>query len=647
MLRIVLVTVLLWFCAPLNANGQSDLANFFARLPAIESPALSPDGQAIAYIAHRGDDQAAVIIDLATGERTGVDISNVRAVGLFWASDETLMVRASITRSEARVRGDVDYFVLLAVDRATQETRQILQRGTGIGFNPDLSNVIGIEPETGRLLMDVRDDERNLNLIALDPVTDRYDRVARGNEETRYWVVDATGTRFARVDFLTASNRLVIRVREDDRWRTVLDDDQELLELRVLGFSQDGAALLIGHNVGRRQLLVIQRLEIATGELGDVVFADGRNDVSAYIDDPWTETMIGVRVGGDTPRYTWFDPALTNLQSALERAVPETQIRLVSWARDRSRFIVETEKVDQAPAYLLFTAANGQLARLSSAYPELEAIPLPRRQSVRYESRDGIEIQAYMTLPMGEGPHPFVVLPHGGPEAADTAGFDAFAHFLGRLGYGVIQPNFRGSSGRGKVWAAQGYGEWGVGVMQNDVTDATRWVVDQGYAEPDRICIAGGSYGAYAALSGVAFTPGLYACAIGFNGVYDLQDQHRYISRRFGRESQVARYWAQQITGDFNASDARIGSEASDRSPNRFAARIDVPVLLLHSQDDTIVESAQSRGMRGALERNGVNVRFVEMPGGDHYLSEYQTRLTVFAEMQAFLADNIGTAASD
>ncbi len=646
----VRISALLGLCLILlapSAAAPSDMAEVFARLPTMADPSLSPDGGAVAYVANQGGERAAVIVELETGEARGVDMSGLRVGGVFWHDADTLMVRAGLSREERWVRGIVDYTVLVAVNRTTLESRQLLDNPNQVGFNPNLARIAGREAETGRLLMPVRDEADRLNLIALDPETGRFERLARGREETRYWAADRTGRRFARVDYRRGAEQLVVRVRgRDSGWATVLDQDQELIEVRVEGFTDDGDGLLVSYFTGPNRTRALRRVDIETGAFEDVLYQDEMNDFAGLRRSPWDRRVLGLTVARAEPEPVWFDPVLADLQQVMEEALPDRFITLWSWSADRARFILRVDGAAQAPQWRLFDAASGRLLPLASVNPELDGAPLPRRRAVTYTARDGATVPAFLTRPDGEGPHPFVILPHGGPEAADTAGFDPLAHFLGRQGYGVIQPNFRGSSGYGKAWAEQAYGQWGLGVIQHDLTDARAYLVEAGLADPERICIAGASYGGYAALAGAAFTPELYACAAGINGVYDLLEHHRYLQSRFGRDSQTERFWGRQVAGVVDASDNQVADASAARSPVRHADQITIPVLLVHGEDDSVVDFDQSLGMRRALERAGRSADFLALEGGDHWLTRYETRVAVFTRLEAFLDEHIGPGAA-
>ena len=615
-------------------------AAHFARLPAIGLASISPDGQTIAFIANEGPHRALVLLEAESGQHRTLDLTGMRALGTFWAQDDLLMLRAGEVAASMFVRGDVDQAALFAVDPVDLEARQLIRQNGRMGFNFDTGTVAGIDPESGRFLMPLFDDEGSLNLYAVDPRSGGMSVAARGNRDTRGWAADPATGRYARIDFIPDRDRYTIRLKENAGWRTLVAETQAVIDFSVQGFSPDGDALLIARASDTpARTRILQRVELADGQLSDIVFADPTYDFAGVRRDRNSGRVLGVRIERERAETVWLDPELDRIQRDLEAAFGGEPVSLVDWTPDRTRFLVATEGATRGATYLLLDAEEGRLEVLRAAYPEIFAVPQPERRLTRYSARDGMQIEAYIALPEGEGPHPFVVLPHGGPAARDTGGFDYLAQFLVSRGYGVIQPNFRGSDGYGALFREAGWAGWGTGVMQHDVTDAARHVIEAGLADPERICIAGASYGGYAALAGAVFTPGLYACAVSVNGVSDLAAMLDYAEARFGRESQTARYWRRHFTRDPEPGTSRAG--LARQSPVTHADAVNIPVLLLHGEDDTVVPASQSRDMARALRRAGAAVEHVELEGGDHWLLEYETRLAVLERMEAFLAEHL------
>jgi len=286
-----------------------------------------------------------------------------------------------------------------------------------------------------------------------------------------------------------------------------------------------------------------------------------------------------------------------------------------------NRFVFVGEGRSSAPTYYLYDHAAGDLQRLASTYRNIPAIVAP--QIVTYQTRDDYPIVAYLTLPEGAGPFPSVILPHGGPNSRDRVRFDYWAQFLVSRGYAVLQPNFRGSTGYGLDHLSQGFEQWGLR-MQDDVVDGLDWMIEEGIADPHRVCFVGGSYGGYVALTAAFKMPERIRCAVSFAGVTDLGHLKKHVS--------------QYDLGELTLARIQDGAAVYQNSPMRQIEQIDVPLLIVHGDLDRSVMIEQSRNLVAGLEKAGKSYRYVEQSGGDHFLSRESQRVEFLRELDAFLA---------
>jgi dipeptidyl aminopeptidase/acylaminoacyl peptidase len=643
MLKTLLGAAIAWACVSASSLAQtSDVipVEHFARLPAGQGLSLSPNGDRIAYIAHSGSDRYLVVQSLETGEQNAINISNMRAFETFWADEDTLMARVGRAAELFYISGDLDFQALLTINTDTMDAEQLIREGRDTGFNQNTAQVAGWQTDRARILLPLRDGNQHKNLYAVDPEDgNRRSVVARGAVNTRYWVSDARGERHVRVSYSEDTERLRVAIEENDQWRTLIEERQDIIDLGVVGFSQDGEAVIISRTADEPPYAnILQRVELSDGALGEIIFSDPRYDFDSVRIDPYRGYVAGVVIEREQRERIWFDAELAQIQASLEASFAGKSISLIDWTPDRTRLIVWVGSEDQAPVYVLVDLAARSANPVRLTYPELFRASLPQRRSIRYPARDGASIPAYLTVPNTDGPHPFVVLVHGGPASRDYGGFDTLAHMLASQGYGVLQPQFRGSGGYGAQWEAQGWGQWGTGVMQQDVTDAAAYLQQAGLTE--QICIAGGSYGGYAALAATVFTPDVFDCAIAFNPVTDAEDFLRYAGERYGRDSETVRYWNRSFSGE--VQDRISGDLLRSISPVNYAAQARIPVLLLHGEDDSVVPFRQSRDMHRALQRAGVPVTFIPLEGGDHWLLEYETRLEAYSAIGAFLDEQVG-----
>ena len=633
------------------AIAQQPPVSAYARLPAIESPVLSPDGTRIAHLEHNDNGDFLVIRNAEDfAPVTVVGTANVKARAVLWADDDIVVMIASDAASVFGVRGQVEFAYPFSVNLADDNTTlQLMQRrraartGSRIGvqvsqsyFNPNKARIVGREPSTGRLLIPDLDGD-TFDLFAVDPATDERDTIGRGTTTTRDWVVDQTGSPIARIDYRELSDRFAVRVRHGDDWDAVVEETVSIPGMAVYGVDA-GGDLIIGARLDDTGRYGLHALSLSSGEIERPFYVNDEYDVGSVIQDPYTNLIIGASVQTEAPTTVWFDDELAARQTEVEQALGGIAAMITSWSADHNRFLVRLETGANPTLFFLYDVAASSLKPITSTYPEALAAGVAVRQSIRYPARDGVGIPAYMTMADDlPTPAPLVVLPHGGPEARDVGGFDWIAHFFASRGYIVLQPEFRGSDGYGAGWRDAGRGEWGTGVMQNDITDGVQVFIEEGLADPDRVCIVGASYGGYAALAGAVFTPDLYACAAAISPVADVGAMIDYERDRTGRGSPTVEYWRTVIGGDPDS----VRGQLNEISPQRHAADALAPILLIHGRDDSVVPISQSRNMARALRRADKEVELIELDGEDHWLSRADTRQEMLEALDGFLAEHL------
>jgi dipeptidyl aminopeptidase/acylaminoacyl peptidase len=315
----------------------------------------------------------------------------------------------------------------------------------------------------------------------------------------------------------------------------------------------------------------------------------------------------------------------------INRQFPTRSNLVVDMTRDGDTLVIRSFSDVDDGTYYLFNREEKKLKRLGTAYPELKTESLGEMKSITYKAADGTEIPGYLTVPNGVKAEnlPLIVLPHDGPAARDTWRFSFLRTFLANRGYAVLQMNYRGSSGYGQKWRDAAKQDWG-GVSYSDITDATRWAVAQGIADPKRVCIAGWGFGGYAALLGAARNSDMYKCSISIGGVADLA-----MLRDNASTSGVA-------SAAF--LDGQIGSEKEKlarNSPADHADSIGIPVLLVHGDLDWQVQIDQSKKMASALKKQKKDHKAVFIKGAGHDLDRKSDRMTLLREVEEFLQKNL------
>lgn len=655
-MRAFVIIALVWMGFATLAHADPPPVEAFGRLPALSDAAISPDGTKIAMAVNANDQSAVSVFDLV-GHQTlftagvGRD-QQLRGVG--WADDTHVSFRISTALRPREVlpanytyRG-APQRVLFArpgvLNLATKRMRLLsTNEDVFLDAGAEFISPIEGEPGVGRLIGSAGYDPDFASVFSVNLDTGRArDLRPNGvNTTSSSYLIDARGQVITRTDIDTKTNR----------W-SVYNYDNGVPHLLWSAISATGGAQALPQGLlsdGRLAVLadaedgqfsVLYAVDRATAAR-EVLFKSEGHDVGGAIPDPWTRQVVGVAWTEDETKQRFFD---ATLQRTYEHVIEvfAGSAHLVSWSRDRRHVLVYGERGLDGGAYYVYDATSGEISRVAYLYPELAPLQSGVREAITYRARDGTRIPAYLTLPSADARNlPLIVLVHGGPGSRDTLDFDYWAAFFASRGYAVLQPNFRGSTGYGAAWEEAGLGQWG-GLMQTDVEDGIAPVARSGIADASRVCIVGGSYGGYAALAGATLTPDTYKCAISVAGLSDLIDFVSHREQMAGESSVQADYWRRSI-GDRHDDGAHLRAI----SPANLADRVHIPVLLIHGNEDTIVPVNQSRRMRARLSGAGKDVRYVELPGDDHWLSNAATRTQMLREMEAFLAQNLPAHAAN
>lgn len=623
--------------APLEAYGK---------LPAIEEVQMSPSGSLIAYVVTNGE-QRQILIQ-ATADRKvkyALMAGTQKVRDLRWASDDHLIVTSSTTRQPFDVQGPrSEYFLAQDVNLKAGHPRSLLenlqQQSPYLPTHVTLNAIVGL-PQVRRIdgkpVVFVRSwnfvgEKGQLALFRVDLDRNEDVMVDEGGGGAYDWLVNAQGEPIAKAYYRDDPGtwKLMVHPPHGD-WR-VAETQQAAIETpEIAGMGRSENSVLV-EDADDKGAAVWRELSVGTGAWSETAAAaDGQH----AIHDPDTGRLIGeATLVGDTSAYTFFDNHDAAVWRAVIKAYDGDLVTLVSWSVDRKKIIVRVDSAEFGPAFALVDMTTGHADWLGDEYGGLKPEDISPVKPVRYKAADGLDISGYLTLPHGKDPHglPPIVLPHGGPAARDTPGFGWWAQALASRGYAVLQPNYRGSDGLGPAFLAAGFGEFGR-KMQTDLSDAVRDLARQGVIDPKRVCIVGGSYGGYAALAGAALDRGVYRCAVSYAGPSDLRAMISDSREKGGRNA--LRYWERYI----GAKDLRDPVLAK-ASPASHAAGVDIPVLLIHGKDDTVVPISQSREMAAALRAAGKPVELIELPGEDHWLSSGETRLQMLKASVAFLEKN-------
>jgi len=616
------------------------------------SPEVSPDGRYLGYIAP--DTKNVLQVWLRTiGKNDDRVLTQDPKRGIrsfFWTYQPSVLVYLQDSDGD-------ENFHFYAVDVQSQQVRDLTP------FAGVRAQLVAIEPDVpDQLLVGLnRQDPRKHDVYRLHLKTGETVLVTENPGNVIGWAADAALTiRAALAARPDGGHELWLRQAAGDPWKTVLawdPDDQGA----PIDFSKDGKTLYVlgSHNANAQRLLA---MDTATGR-ETVIAEDSEYDVGGVFIHPTRRVIQAVSFYKDKLEWTVLDPAVAEDFKTIERVRPG-EFHISRGDLD-DRLWVVSYVVDDGPVYYyLYDRTTKNSEFLFSQRPSLENLPLVPIQPISFSSRDGLTLHGYLTvppdlirpsatfsqrekapgsdvgpLPMGEGARrageglPTVLLVHGGPWARDRWGFNPMVQWLANRGYAVLQINYRGSTGYGKKFLNAGNREW-AGKMHDDLIDGVQWLIGRGIADPKRIAIMGGSYGGYATLVGLTFTPEVFACGVDIVGPSNI----------ISLVKTIPPYW-EPMKATFAR---RVGVLERDeefmksRSPLFFVDRIVRPLLIGQGAHDPRVKQAESDQIVEALRKRGKPVEYLVYADEGHGFARPQNRTHFYAKAEEFLAHHIG-----
>jgi acetyl esterase/lipase len=420
----------------------------------------------------------------------------------------------------------------------------------------------------------------------------------------------------------------------DEKWVPCkFDFDQ----LQLVGVGDRAGEVLVLRSKEAGKPRALYRYDTVAGELGQLVYQDDKYDLAGLgVARARDGRMIGLSYQGKLPAMVWFDPHYQAVQARLDASLPNLIVRILSADRSENRFLVTAFSDVSPPEYYVMDVSAATLTQITPATPWIDPARMQRMRGIAFKTRDGYELEGYVTLPAGaskEKPAPLVVLPHGGPWVRDTWGWNPEVQFLASRGYAVFQPNYRASPGY--AWKFPLSDEWAFRKMHDDVTDGVKTVLKTGLIDRGRIAIMGGSFGGYLALCGVAFEPDMYRCAVTIAGVFDWE---RVMKEARGNVYGPANYGVlRKMLGDPKANAERF----DEMSPLRHVSKVKVPLYVAHGLEDQIASVAQSKRLISELKKHKVPFeKQIEWTEG-HGFSKLKNRVELYTAIEAFLAKHL------
>ncbi len=471
------------------------------------------------------------------------------------------------------------------------------------------------------------------DVVRIDLRTGRETMVAQNPGDIVGWATDHAGRVRVALRSDGLKSEVLYRATENDSFKTLISTDYKT-EVSVAAFTADNRRLYAISNRGRdRKALVL--IDPAQPDAERVVFEHPEVDLGGATWSRRHKKITEVSYVTDRLRRHFFDAATERVYRRAGARTPGlTEIFLQSATRAEDKFIVGAASDRTPGGRYIYDAKADTLTLLAEINPKIPAADMAPMQPVKYTSRDGLTIHGYLTLPVGREPKalPCIVNPHGGPWARDVWGYNPEVQFLANRGYCVLQMNFRGSTGYGRTFWEASFGQWGL-KMQDDITDGVQWLVKQGIADPARVGIYGASYGGYATLAGVAFTPDLYAAAVNYVGVSNL----------FTFMNTIPPYWRTELTKlqDMVGHPERDKERLTRTSPALNADRIKTPLMVVQGARDPRVNKAESDQMVAALKARGVDVPYMVKDNEGHGFRNEENQYEFYGAMEQFLGKHL------
>lgn len=606
--------------------------------PEISQLRFSPDGRYLAALVPVERRMNLVVMDLAKKQQQLVTKLTDEGIQVFaWANNDRLLFQ--------RDEGGREQTGLYAVSRQGGVVDRLAYRG-------EQAATAGINSRFGGLLRRNRADPNKYYVLVFETLRDRPDIglmdvrsgaisvVTHNPGMVTDWVLDRKNV--ARIGVAEDEDKIAILYRDKDAspWETLATFTEGEEQWTPLAFDGDNRTLYVSSDIGRKTR-AIYKYDTVTRTMGDLVAGDETYDITGGL--IWSEAkqaVIGVRYEAERGRVVYWNDEYRKRQEIIDRSMPGLSNIQIEASDDGSRILIYSHSDQEPGVYYLFDAEKKRIEQLAVVKSRIDPDRMAKMSPISYPARDGLLIHAYLTVPKGMEPKnlPLVINPHGGPYGPrDTWGFNPEVQFLANRGFAVLQMNYRGSGGFGRAFEQAGYQRWGL-EMQDDITDAVQWAIKEGIADPKRIVIAGASYGGYAALAGVTFTPEVYCAAVNYVGVADLTTQFK----RLQDADRETRHWLFTRIGDPDKSE--VAKRLARTSPSRYADAIKVPVLMAYGRNDPRVKIEQGYAIEAALKRSKVPHKMIIEENEGHGFRKEEKSISWYQEIERFLDAHVPSA---
>jgi len=622
------VVVIILFLAPgMNAESSKNkvplipMKDFF-RNPIKTSYRLSPDGEHLAFLQPWKMRLNVHVQKIGENKVTRITSAEKRDITWYmWANNQRIVYAQDTDGDE----NDRAYAV--NIDGSNPRDLTPFEKVKTM-FVDDLKN----DPEHMLISLNKR-DKRIFDVYRINVNTGEMKMVAKNPGNIMEWITDHAGKLRVAATTDGVNRSILYREKESDAFNKIITTSFKET-LAPLIFTYDNKYMYVASNIGRDKMAIF-KYDIEKGKFLDKIYEHPDVDVASLLSSDKKKKILGVAYLLEKRHYHFFDTEREKLQKNLEKRLPGVEVVVYNASKDETKLLVRTYNDKTRGAYYFYNTSTNELKKLVEISPWLKEEYMADQEPITYKSRDGLTIHGYLTLPKGKVKKnlPVVINPHGGPWARDMWGYNPEVQFLANRGYAVLQMNFRGSTGYGREFWEKSFKEWGK-KMQDDITDGVKWLIKKGIADPKRIGIYGGSYGGYAALAGLAFTPNLYACGVDYVGVSNI----------FSWLKAVPPYWKPFLEMVYEM----VGNPEKDKellksaSPLFHVDKIKAPLFIAQGANDIRVPKAESDQMAEALKKRGLDVPYMVKDNEGHGFLNEENRFDFYREMEKFLGKHLG-----
>ena len=600
---------------------QIPLEDFFRNSPQAAFQ-LSPDGKHLSFMAPYQDRMNIFVRNLDEEEATQLTHETERSIdGYFWVDNTRIL----FMKDDG---GDENYH-LFGVNLDGSDLRCYTPfDGVRVRIIDDLEDI----PDQVLIGMNKRNPEV-FDPYRLDLKTGELTQLAENPGNWQGWMTDHNGVLRSVTAIVDGVNtQILYRDHDNEDFRAVLTTSfKESVDFII--FTPDNKYVYAATNLGRDKSVLVL-MDPATCEEIEVLYENPTYDISSISYSRKRKKLLGVFCSGHKePVRHYFDEEEKNLKEKMRSFFPGLHCGMNDCDKAEEKYLLYVGSDRNKGAYYYYDIHEDQPRKIASLSPWLNEEEMVEMEAVKYTTRDGLELEAYLSLPKSfdkknPTPHPVIIHPHGGPWARDYWGFDSVVQFLCNRGYAVFSMNFRGSTGYGRKFLEASYKEWGR-KMQDDISDGVAYLIKEGIADPKRVAIYGASYGGYAVLAGLAFTPELYCCGIDYCGVSNL----------FTFMNTIPPYWKPMLEMMYE----QVGNPETDHdllaaaSPALHADKIRVPLFIAQGANDPRVNKAESDQMVEALRKNGVEIEYMVKENEGHGFHNQENRFDFYRAMEKFL----------